>query len=148
MAEGLLLEQLARATTERSSGGAEDRCSEQTGGVIRSLRNTLAWVAERGAVPDPSSPGYVVTVSQEEVVELWRRVRKLRTETRVLRNSFERAGVRLQPGQGILADRDLARLWVEESLVALSLEEFRLRQAKAELLRSLDESGIPRASAS
>jgi hypothetical protein len=137
--EALLLEQLAVATRELRAKEAEGGRTEEIHAVIRSLRRTLASLAERGAVQDLSKAEFSVRCPDSENLELWYRGRKLPAEGRLLRKTLRAAGVRLLPGQVLLADREWARHAIEESLVGLTLEEFRVREGKATLLRALHD---------
>ena len=137
--EALLLEQLAVATRELRAKEAEGGRTEDIPSVIRSLRRTLASLAERGAVQDLSKAEFTVRCPELECLELWYRGRKLPAEGRLLRKALRAAGLRLQPGQVLLADREWARHAIEESLVGLTLEEFRVREGKAALLRALHD---------
>ena len=111
--------------------------------VIRSLRRTLASIAELGSALDLSRSEFAVKCPTWEEMELWRRGRKLPVNVRAFRKALETAGVQLQPGQVLLADREWARRMIEESLVTLSLEELRLREGKAILLRALHDVSAP-----
>jgi len=141
--EALLIEQLASATCElRTREGQEGR-SEELRALVRSLRHTLASVAGRRSVLEPAESDYSVKCSAPEAMELWHRGRKLPVRPRAIREALGSAGVRLQPGQVLLADREWARRRIEESLVGLSLEEFRIREGKAALLRALNDASAP-----
>jgi hypothetical protein len=130
--DALLIDQLARATRELRVREAEGRRTEGVRAVIRSLRETLS----RGGVIDSD---FLLKRSAEGEIELWHRGRRTPICTRVLRDAFETAGVDLEPGQVLLAERELARRAIEESLVRYSLQEFRLREVKASLLRATQE---------
>ncbi len=134
-----LIEKLARATRELRVREAEGRRTDAVRAVIQSLRNTLSRMAERGSALDPDSSDFWVNRSAEGEIELWHRGRKLPICARYLEGAFETAGVVLEPGPPILADRELVRLSVEESLLAYAVQELRLRETKAELLRVTDE---------
>ena len=142
-AEALLVEQLARATRELRVREAQGRRSDVPRAIVLSLRKTLSWIAEHGCVPNPDAFEFVVRVSPEGEWELRHRGQKTPVLPERLREDFAAAGVALEAGQILLADRDLARRIVEESVVAYSLEEFRLRVAKAALLRTLSEVRSP-----
>lgn len=135
--EALLVEQLAVATRELRTRQSEGGRIDQVRAVIRSLRKTLASIAEHGSVPELERSDFSVKCAAPGRIELWHRGRKLLADVRAIREALESAGVRLQPGQVLLADRELARRLVEESLVALSLEEFRIREGKTVFLRAL-----------
>ena len=137
--EALLVEQLALATRELRRKEAEGGRTEDLGAVVRSLRRTLASIAERGDVQDLSRADFTVKCPQRESLELWYRGQKLPADVRLLRESLGAAGVSLRPGQVLLADREWARRVIEESLLELSLEEFRVRERKTSLLRSLHD---------
>ena len=143
--EALLVEQLALATRQLRTREAEGRRTDEVRAVIRSLRKTLASIAEHGCVPDLESSEFSVKCPAPGIIELWHRGRKLPADVRAFREALESAGVQLQPGQVLLGDRQVARRLVEESLVALSLEEFRIREGKTVLLRALHGVSAPSA---
>jgi len=136
----LLIDHLAQATRELRAKEALGGPTDAIRAVIRSLRRTLAIVAERGATPDPAGVEFAVVPTREGEPELRFRGRKLPVQGRLLRESLDAAGVRPQPAQVLLVDSELGRRCVEEALVMLSVEEFRIRQAKAALLRALQEA--------
>ncbi len=135
--EALLVEQLASATHALRVREAERGRTDELRAVVRSLRKTLAAIAEHGCVPDLERSEFSVKCPGPGSMELWHRGRMLPADVRVFRDALESAGVQLQPGQVLLADRQFARRLVEKSLLALSLEEFRIREGKTALLRAL-----------
>jgi len=135
--EALLVEQLALATRALRMKEAEGGRTEEIRAVVRSLRRTLASIAERGGLWDLSRADFTVRYTDLEGLELWYRGRKLPANVRLLRETLEAGGVCLEPGQVLLADREWAGRVIEESLVGLSLEEFRIRERKTALLRAL-----------
>jgi hypothetical protein len=135
--EALLIDQLAQATRELRASEALGKRSDGVRAVIRSLRRTLAAMAERGTTPDLGEVDFAVVCPREGEPDLRFQGRKLPVQGRLLRDCLGRAGIRLQPAQVLLMDPELGRRCVEESLVMLSVEEFRIRQAKASLLQSL-----------
>ena len=137
IAEALLVDQLARATRELRAREAEGRHTDAVRAVVRSLRRTLARVAEHGSALNSSGSEFMIKVPYRNEIELWHRSTMLPIETQPLRHALEAAGVALEPGQALLADSELARPAIEESLVACSLKEFRLRETKSALLRTL-----------
>lgn len=140
--EATLIEQLALATRELRTREAVGDRTEEIRAVIRSIRSTLTSIAERGEVQDLSRADFTVRCPEPGSLELWYRGRRLSADVRLLRETLGTAGVSLRPGQVLLADREWARRVIEESLVGLSLEELRLREGKAALLRALhDVSG-------
>jgi hypothetical protein len=139
----LLVEQLAFATHELRSREAEGGRVEEMRVAIRTLRRTLASVAMHGSVKDLSRSEFSVKCPAPKEMELWHRGRKLPVNARVFRDPLEAAGVELQPGQVLLADREWAREMVEESLAALSLEELRIRDGKDVLMRTLQDNPPP-----
>lgn len=141
--EALLIEQLASATRELRTRESREGRSEELRALVRSLRHTLASIAGRRSVPEPGKSDYSVKCSAPEVLELWHRGRKLPVRAPAIREALGSAGVRLQPGQVLLADREWARHRIEESLVGLSLEEFQIREGKAVLLRALNDHSPP-----
>jgi hypothetical protein len=141
--EALLVEQLARATRELRVREAQGCRTDVARAVVLSLRKTLSWMAEHGCVPNPDAFEFVVRVSPEGESELRHRGQTIPILPERLREDFAAAGVALEAGQVLLAERDLARRIVEESIVAYSLEEFRLRVAKAALLRTLSDVRAP-----
>lgn len=143
-AEALLVEQLAHATRQLRVLEFERRRTDVARSVIRSLRKTLSWIAEHGSVLDPSASDFVIKVSPNEGPELWYRGRRIPICPQPLREALELTGLELEPGQVLLSDQELARRIVEESLVRYSLEEFRLREMKSALLRTLEEASDPR----
>jgi len=134
-----LIEQLARATRELRAREAAGQRPDAGRAVIQSLRNTLSRMAERGSGLDPDASDFWVKRSSEGEIELWRRGKKLPICARHLEGAFEAAGVVLEPGQMILADPELVRRSVEESLLGYALQELRLRETKSELLRVTHE---------
>lgn len=138
-AEALLIEQLARATRELRAREAEGRRAGEVRAVIRCLRHTLSRMAQCGSVPDPEPSDFWVQTSPEGEIEVWHRGKRLPLCDRQLEGAFEASGVVLEPGQRILVVRDLVRRSVEESLLNYALQEFRLREAKADLLRVTEE---------
>ena len=138
--EALLVEQLALATRELREKEAEGGRTEELRAVVRSLRRTLATIAERGAVWDLSRADFTVRSTDLESLELWYQGRKLPADVRLLRRTLGMAGICLEPGQVLLADPEWARRAIEETLVGLSLEEFRLRERKTALLRALHDA--------
>jgi hypothetical protein len=137
--EALLVEQLGRATRELRIREAEGSRSDVVRAVIRSLRNTLSWVAEHGNVFDPDHCDFVVKRAAGGEIELWNRARKVPICPQPLGEAFRTAGVEPEPGQIILAHPELVRWTVDESLVSYSLQELRLRQIKAALLRTTED---------
>jgi len=101
---------------------------------------TLASVARNGSALDLSQAEFTVSCRSDHELELRFKGRALPVSASVMRDTFARAGIRLQPGQTILADREVARRCIEETLMALSLDEFRIREAKSVLLQSLHAS--------
>jgi hypothetical protein len=142
-AEALLINQLAQAARELRATEALGRRSDRIRAVIRSFRRTLGMIAERGATPDLAELEFAIVCTGEGDPELRSRGRKLPVQGGFLRDCLSGAGVRLQPAQMLLADPDLVRRCVEESLVRLSVEEFRVRQAKADLLQTLQKCSGP-----
>lgn len=141
-AEALLVEQLARATRELQFQEALGGRTGEIRAVVRSLRSTIALMAERGSVLDRSDPEFRVKCLPHREPELWHGRQKLPVQSGLLRRTFEKAGVTLEPGQLLVADRDLATRLVEESLVAFSLQELRIREAKNTLLLSLRDPSM------
>ena len=137
--EALLVEQLARATRELRTREAQGGPTEKIRAVIRSLRRTLASIAERGGVWDLSRADFALKCTEPEKLELWYRGRKLPVDVRLLGQPLGTAGVCLEPGQVLLADREWVKQVLEESLVGLTLEEFRVRERKTALLRALHD---------
>lgn len=137
--EALLVEQLAHATRELRTREAEGGGTDGIRPVIRSLRRTLTFIAERGGVQDFSGAEFAVRCPGPESLELWHRGRKVSADVPLLRQTLRTAGVRLQSGQVLLADREWVRQSIEESLLELSLEELRIRQEKTSLLRALHD---------
>jgi len=143
--EALLIEQLARATSElrrREAAGGDTR---DVRAVIGCLRNTLAEIAEQGSVPEVTDDDYAVMCPARGELEVRHRGGKLPVDARIFLEDLGAAGVDLEPGQVLLADRDWARRKIEESLVGLTLEEVRIREAKGALLRALQGVPAPRA---
>ena len=101
---------------------------------------TLASVARNGSALDLSQAEFTVSCRSDHELELRFKGRALPVRASVMRDAFERAGIQLQPGQTILAYREVARRCIEETLMALSLDEFRIREAKSVLLQSLHTS--------
>ena len=97
---------------------------------------------------DCGESDFVIRARGREGIELWRGGTKLPVESRALREALESGGVVLLSGQALLADPELAREVMEESLVQCSLEEFRLREKKSLLLRNLVDLPAPSAQAS
>jgi len=134
-----LIEKLARATRELRAREAAGQRSDAVRAVIQSLRNTLSRMAERGSALDPDASDFWMKRSPEGEIELWHRGKKLPVCARHLEGAFETAGVVLESGEPILVDRELVRRSVEDSLLGCALQELRLRETKAELLRVMDE---------
>lgn len=120
---------------------AQGRRTDVAQAVILSLRETLAWMAEHGSIVDPNASDFVVKTTSEGELELWHRGRRMPVLPQPLQEVLGAADVALEPGQMLLADRGFARRIIEESLVRYSLEEFRLREIKSALLRTLE--GVP-----
>lgn len=137
-----LIEMLARATRELRVREAAGQPTDGVRAVIRSVRTTLSRMAERGSVLSPDSSDFWVKHSSQGEMELWHRGKRMPVSTRHLESAFETAGLALQPGQRILADRELVRRCVSESLLDYALQEFRLREMKGELLRVTDELNV------
>jgi hypothetical protein len=137
-----LVEMLARATRELREREAAGQRSDAVRAVIRSVRKTLSRMAERGTVPDPDASDFWVQCSSDEEIELWHRGKRLPIRARYFESAFESAGVVLEPGEWILADPELVRGGVEDSLLACALQELRLREMKAELFRVADELNV------
>lgn len=135
--EALLVDQLARATRQLRIQESERRRTDVVRAVVLSLRKTLSWMAEHGSVLNPAGPEFLIKAPYRNEIELWHRDTMLPIETQPLRHALEAAGVALEPGQALLADPELARQVIEESLVTCSLKEFRLRETKSALLRTL-----------
>lgn len=140
-ADALLIEQLARATRELRVREAERQPSDVVRAVIKSLRNTLARMAQLGTVFRPDPRDFVVRRDPGGEVELWHRGRRLSISPEPLREAFEAAAVEVEPGQVLLADRELVRRVAQESLLGYTLRELRLREAKADLFRALEDLG-------
>lgn len=138
------MDQLARATRELRVLEAEGRCTEEVRAVVRSLRRTLARMAEHGSWLDSAGSEFLIKAPRRNEIELWHGDTMLPIETQPLRHALESGGVVLEPGQALLADPELARQVIEESLVTCSLKEFRLRQTKSALLRTLVDLPLSR----
>jgi len=139
--DALLIEQLARATRELRAREAEGRPSDSVRAVVASLRNTLARMAERGVVFRPDPREFVVRRDHGGEMELWHRGKRLSISPEPLPEAFEAAAVEVEPGQVLLADRELVRRVAQESLLGYTLRELRLREAKADLFRALEDLG-------
>jgi hypothetical protein len=135
--EALLVEQLAQATRQLRIQESERRRTDVVRAVVLSLRKTLSWMAEHGSTLDSTGSEFLIKAPYRNGIELWHRGAMLPIETQPLRHALKTAGVELEPGQALLADLELAREVIEESLVTCSLEEFRLRERKSALLRTL-----------
>jgi hypothetical protein len=124
----------------REAGGGETR---EVRAVIGCLRNTLKLVAEQGNVPDLTGPDFSVACPAPGEIEVRHLGGKLPVDARCFLRDLGAAGVDLVPGQVLLVDRDWARRKIEESLVGLTREEVRIREAKSALLRALAEIRPP-----
>lgn len=102
---------------------------------------TLACMGRRTSARQPSDAGMSVACLENQGFELRIQGRAIPVKASVLRDAVASAGIRLEPGQTIVPDRDLSRRCIRETLVDLSLEEFRLREAKSMLLQALYRSG-------
>lgn len=97
-------------------------------------------MADLGSGLDRPSGDYTLRCLGAAELELWHRGRKLPVKGEMLRGAFDRAGIQLKPGQGLLLDRELARRVIEETVVLLTLDEVRIREAKNILCLSLQPS--------
>lgn len=102
---------------------------------------TPACMERSADVRQQSEAGTSVSCLENRDFELRIQGRSIPVKASVLRDAIEGAGIRLEPGQTVVTDRDLTRRCIEETLVALSLEEFRLREAKTMLLQALSRLG-------
>ena len=135
--EALLIEQLAQATRELRMREAEGRRTEEVDAISRSLRRTLQAIANHGNILEYGGAEFLLKCTVSGELELWRGGKRLGMKCGSLRAMFDKAGVHVEPGQLILVDNSLARRAAEESLVALTLEELRIREEKKALLLAL-----------
>lgn len=131
-----LADQWFHATGRMSEERAKGREATTVQGIVRSLRMTLASIAQHRDPREVGATGFVCLTDQASEPVVRHAGRALPVSSSYLKHLFGDAAVKLAPGQAILLDAAFVRQVVEEALAAIGREEAEIRDQKKKLVEA------------